>query len=370
MWRGDYHTFSRASLLSCGARDMTRLRVPDLDVAPVRPEEVPEDSVVSGFRVPPEASGMRLDRFLQNQLKRTSRTRSQVIIRISAFTYDGKRMRPSDRVRGGDHVFLWRPPWDEEPHDEVLTILFEDPHLIAIDKPSMMPVHPTARYYRSTLVKVLEVMRPDERMYLAHRLDRETSGVILLSKTPETDRALKRLFAEPATKGLDTKKPIQKTYLAIVTGDPPWETEIAQEPLELDPDNALRVKMRVAREGTGLFARTRFKVLERRTKEGRPYTLVSCALDTGRQHQIRVHLAHRGLVILGDKLYGADDRMFARQADGELTDADRIALELPRHALHAHHIAFEHPIVSGSSVSIESPLPADMQQFWDALDRT
>jgi 23S rRNA pseudouridine1911/1915/1917 synthase len=347
---------------------MTRLRVPDLEVPPVRPRDVSPDSVVSGFRVPPEASGMRLDRFLQNQLKRTSRTRSQHIIRVSAFSYEGKPLRPSDRVRGGDHVFLWRPPWDEDPHEALLTILYEDAHLLAIDKPAMMPVHPTARYYRSTLVKVLEVMRPNERFYLAHRLDRETSGVILLSKTAEADRAMKRLFAEPATKEENSKKAIKKAYLAIATNAPGWSSVAADEPLELDPTNALRVKMRVATPPEGLYARTRFEVLERRMNHssGRAYALIACALDTGRQHQIRVHLAHRGHTIVGDKLYGEDDRMFARGADGELTQDDLIKLEMPRHALHAHTIAFDHPI-DGSPVAIESPLPEDMRAFWDAL---
>src|SRR5512135_1209661 len=102
---------------------------------------------------------MRLDRFVQSPLRRTSRTRTQLIIRVSAFSPDGKRLRPSDRVRAEEHVMLWRPAWDEEETDTELPVLYEDEHLLAVDKPPSVPVHPTARYYRSTVVKLLEAAR-------------------------------------------------------------------------------------------------------------------------------------------------------------------------------------------------------------------
>src|SRR5262245_3681797 len=152
-----------------------------------RPDEVPEGSVVTVLRVPPEVAGMRLDRFVQSQLKRTSRTRAQAIVARGAYSPDARRLRGNDRVKAEQCILLWRAPWDEHASPVDLPVLFEDDHLIAIDKPAGAPVHPTARYHASTVVKRLEAARGDQRMMLAHRLDRETSGVLLLSKTPEAD---------------------------------------------------------------------------------------------------------------------------------------------------------------------------------------
>ena len=339
----------------------------------MRPEGVAPDAVVSAFRVPPECAGMRLDRFVQSQLRRTSRTRTQLIIRVSAFARDGKPLRSSDRVKAEDHILLWRPPWDEDEVSTPLAVLYEDPHLLAIDKPPHVPVHPTARYYRSTVVKLLEALRPDEKLYLAHRLDRETSGVLLLSRTAEADRAIKRIFAGETRGPGKVKKvavrEIEKVYLAIVHGSVAEDRFTSDLPLEEDPTSPLRVKMRIATEGEGLTARTHFEVIERRVRSGTEdrYSLVRCTLDTGRQHQIRVHLSAHGHAIVGDKLYGGDDGRFARGVDGELTDADRAALELDRQALHAHFLEVDHPI-EDRRVSITAPLPSDMQSFWDALE--
>jgi 23S rRNA pseudouridine1911/1915/1917 synthase len=351
---------------------VTRVRIHELGFEPVRPDGVTDDAVVSALRVPPELAGQRLDRFVQSELKRTSRTRAQLIIRVSAFDREGRRLRPSDRVKAEDHVLLWRPAWDEEEVLTALTILFEDPHLLAVDKPALVPVHPSARYYRSTVVKLLEASRPDDRLYLAHRLDRETSGVLLLSRTPEADRAVKRIFAGEKrgpgkVKKVDVRE-VEKVYLAIVHGAALGERTLCELPLELDPASRFRVKMRVAEEGTGLTARTTFEVVERRVRQatGEAYALVRCDLETGRQHQIRVHLAALGHPIVGDKLYGADDGAFARGADGELTAEDVTRLELPRHALHAHLLALPHPL-TGERVAIESPLPADLRAFWETL---
>lgn len=315
---------------------------------------------------------MRLDRFVQTQLKRTSRTRTQVIIGRGAYSLEGAAMRSSDRVRAEQHVCLWRAPWDEEaPTDVELPILFEDEALLAVDKPALIPVHPTARYYRSTVVKMLEAERPGTRQYLAHRLDRETSGVLLLSKTAEADRHVKAQFAglDPRTHRAAKERAVDKIYLAIAKGWPDSEEFVADFPLEEDGDSTLRVKMRRAKPGTGLTATTRCSVRGRRhSKAGdQKYSLIACELESGRQHQIRVHLSGLGFPIVGDKLYGGDERLHARGADGELTAEDLVTLELPRHALHAHELALDHPSGSGR-VRVVSPLPADLQAFWDGLD--
>lgn len=329
----------------------------------VRPPHVPEDAILRVFRVPPECEGMRLDRFLPSRLRSTSRTRARAIIENSAFSFDGRPLRPSARLRGEDWVALWRPPFDELEAPEDLTILYEDEHILAVDKPPLMTVHPTARHHRHTVIKRLEAQRPGQYLSLIHRLDRETSGVLLVAKSPEADRAFKRQLEDrslAAVRALTSGEPLataDKSYLAITWGVPP--EGFIDEPLEADP-SPLRVKMRVSVRGPGLPARTAVRVLSRRG----PYALVRCELYTGRQHQIRVHLAHAGTPVVGDKLYGPDENLLARAADQALTPDDLARLELPRHALHAHEYRLEH-CFTGQPLCITSPLPPDLRAFWD-----
>jgi 23S rRNA pseudouridine1911/1915/1917 synthase len=160
--------------------------------------------------------------------------------------------------------------------------------------------------------------------------------------------------------GEEESSAFDKEYLAIVRGTP--ADCLLEEPLELDPENSLRVKMRVAAPGTGLPAKTGVRVLETRGA----YSLVSCSLHTGRQHQIRIHLANQGHPLVGDKLYGPDERLLARAADGELTSADIALLELPRHALHAHRYRLRHA-VTGEALELVSPLAGDLARFWQSL---
>jgi 23S rRNA pseudouridine1911/1915/1917 synthase len=332
---------------------VTRLRIADEQAR--RPEGVPEQAVVTVLRVPPEAAGMRLDLFVQTQLKRTSRTRTQMIVRRSAFGADGQRLRVNDRVHAEQRVLLWREPWDETPVPTELPVLYEDPYIFAIAKPAGVPVHPTARYHRNTVVKLLEALRPGEPFTLAHRLDRETSGVLLLSKTKEADRRIKQR--------LEARTGIEKRYLAVTWGAPELDRFRVDLPLQIDERSRFRVQMKVARPGQGLTAATEFEVLDRSVAGGRPYALVRCNLETGRQHQIRVHLAAMGCPIVGDKLYGPDADLFGRGADGTLTADDRAVLELDRHALHAERLAFDHPITD-ARVVVEAPLPRDLADFW------
>ncbi|WP_437681618.1 RluA family pseudouridine synthase [Sorangium sp. So ce131] len=327
----------------------------------VRPPEVPEGSVVTVLRVPPESAGMRLDRFVQSQLKRTSRTRAAEIVARGAYSPEARRLRGSDRVRPEQCILLWRAPWDEQAPDTAIPVLHEDDALLAVNKPPSLPVHPTARYHKSTVIKMMEAARPGERLFLAHRLDRETSGVLLLCRTPEADRTVKAQFEE--------RTGVLKRYIAIAWGAPERDTFRVELPLELDTESRYKVKMRVAPPGRGLTAATAFEVLGRRADPltGRRYAMIRCTLETGRQHQIRVHLAASGLPLVGDKLYGPDEGMFARGADGELTDEDRRALELDRHALHAALLELTHP-ATGARVCIEAPLSDDLRAFWDALE--
>jgi 23S rRNA pseudouridine1911/1915/1917 synthase len=326
----------------------------------VRPVSVPEGSVVTVMRVPPECAGMRLDRFVQTQLKRTSRTRTQQIIAAGCFGPDARPLRGNDRVKAEQFILLWRPPWDEKAPDVEVPVVYEDDHLVAVNKPPGIPVHPTARYHASTVVKLLERARPGDHLRLSHRIDRETSGALLLARTAEADRLVKIQFEERQT--------VEKHYVAITWGWPEADRFRVELPLELDPTSKLKVKMRIAAPGQGLASRTGCEVLGRRTNPvtGRRYALVRCHLETGRQHQIRLHLAASGLPLVGDKLYGPDEGLFTRGADGLLTDADRAVLELPRHALHAERLELDHPM-TGARLLIQAPLPADLAEFWGGL---
>jgi 23S rRNA pseudouridine1911/1915/1917 synthase len=328
----------------------------------VRPLGVEPNAVLSVFRVPPEVEGMRLDVFLVSQFRRTSRTRAQMIIKASAYDASGKPMRANDRVVAEQRICLWRAAWDETPVPRKIDVVYEDEHLLAVDKPAGLPVHPTARYYENTLIKILERERGDDFLTLVHRIDRETSGVLLLAKDAESDRSMK--------KQLEEREGVEKEYLALTWGVPdPGDGARAfryERSVELDPESKTGVKMRLGRTDDALYAATRFAVEEVRTRAAKTYARVRCDLETGRQHQIRLHLAALGTPIVGDKLYGADEMIFARGADGKLTEEDHELLELPRHALHAARLSFAHPM-TGARITLTAPLPEDLQAFWDDL---
>jgi 23S rRNA pseudouridine1911/1915/1917 synthase len=338
---------------------MTRLRGVD-DAEYARPDGVHERAVRTVFRVPPEVAGQRVDVFVQSQLHRTSRTRAQFIVRASAFDATGRSLRPNDRVRAGQEILLWRAPWDETPVPTDLPVLYEDEHLLAIDKPANLPVHPTARYHRNTLINLLKASRPGEFLSLGHRLDRETSGVLLVSKSPACDRALKR--------ALERRDDISKRYVAITRGVPRGASErfLFERSMSLDLESRYKVKMRVNDAPDSLYAATWIEVEGVRRGNETAYALVRCDLETGRQHQIRVHLADLGAYVVGDKLYGHDESAFARAADGELTAADLALLEMPRHALHAASLELAHPM-TGAPLAVSAPLPSDMRDFWASL---
>ncbi|MFO0646308.1 MAG: RluA family pseudouridine synthase [Polyangiales bacterium] len=321
----------------------------------VRPEGVPDDALTSIFTVNPELAGHRLDRWLSIELPRLTRTRAQRIVESWAFDASGRQLRPSHRVRDGEVIVVFRPRWEEPEAPRDVPVLHSDAHFIAVDKPAGLPVHPTARFHQNTLTTVLTERFPNERLALAHRLDRETSGVLLAARTLRAERALKQSFA-----GRD----VHKTYLAIVHGEVTRDRFVVDAPLCLE-GGEVSVKMCVREESLGgAPSLTRVEVIERL----KGYSLVAAHPETGRQHQIRVHLAHVGHPIVGDKLYAHGDDVFLRCLDAPPDDETAALLMLPRHALHAHAIEFPHP-ETGATTRVEAPLPEDLRAFCAAHGR-
>jgi 23S rRNA pseudouridine1911/1915/1917 synthase len=308
------------------------------------------DIIPLRLRVPPECAGWRLDHFLKFRIHRLSRTKIRSIIETQVKLPDGRRARPSSGVRSGEIVQLDRPAPKEPPVPRHFEVLAEDDTFLAIDKPAGLPMHTTAKFFRNTLVALLRERYPEERLQICHRIDRETSGVLLIARQGEAASFLKKAFARRA---------VQKSYLAIVHGLPPDEGTIDLAMKLLDTPTHLM--MGVAEDG--LPSSTRYRVLERYPE----HALLACEPRTGRQHQIRVHLAAIGHPIVGDKLYRASEQQFMDFCDGGMTPELLAAFDgLPRHALHAHRLTFPHPR-TGAATTIESPLPPDLRAFLEDL---
>jgi 23S rRNA pseudouridine1911/1915/1917 synthase len=312
----------------------------------------PREIMPLALRVPPECDGWRLDHFLRQRIRRLSRTKIRTIIESQVRLDGGRAPRPAMTVRRGDVIHIDRPAPIEPEVPREFGILAEDEHFIAIDKPAGLPMHTTAKFWKNTLVALLRERYPAERLQICHRIDRETSGVLLIARTAAAASFLKRAFASRAVK---------KTYLALVHGVPEPCQGVIDAPMRL-LDTKTRIKMGV--EPDGLPAVTRYSV----ARTFAHHALVEAAPETGRQHQIRVHLAHIGHPIVGDKLYGGGEQAFMDYCDSGLT-AELLALfdGLPRHALHAARLTFPHP-VTREPVTVDSPLPRDLVEYMRELD--
>jgi 23S rRNA pseudouridine1911/1915/1917 synthase len=300
--------------------------------------------------VPAECGGWRLDHFLKRRIGRLSRTRIQSIIRDQIFFSDGRTVRPAAAVRAGETILLRRPAPIEPEVPRRFDVLYEDDAVLVIDKPAGLPMHTTAKFWRNTLTALLRERYPDQAMEVAHRIDRETSGVLVIARGREVASFLTQAFARRA---------IEKTYLALVKGHPPEAGRIDQ-PIKL-LDTKSHVMMGPAPDG--LPAVTGFRVVRRFAA----HALCEAHPETGRQHQIRVHFQTLGHPIVGDKLYGAGEALFMRACDEGVTPELLEAFDgLPRHALHAHRLTFPHP-VTRRPVTVESPLPADLRDYMAGL---
>jgi 23S rRNA pseudouridine1911/1915/1917 synthase len=291
-------------------------------------------------------AGFRLDHYLKRKIPRLSRTRLQAIIRTQLVA--PRPMKASSPVQVGDELVIRRPARPEPSCPRTVGVLHRDDQVLVIDKPAGLPVHASAKFYFNTLTRVLAETFPGEPLQIAHRLDRETSGALVVARGFQAASRLKTAFA---------RKLAKKTYLAIVRGAPDFAARDIDLPIALnDAPGALDVRM-VPTEGAPP-ALTRVAVLERRAG----CALVRAEPVTGRQHQIRAHLAAIGHPIVGDKIYGQPDDLFRAFCASGLTDELLALLELPRHALHAHTIEIPHP-ATGDPLRVESPLPADLAAY-------
>lgn len=349
------------------------------------PEQVELIVRASDLRQRVDEVNIRLDAFLQHHLSWRSRASIQRLIKEGFVLVDpvaperpalpgggsGCLMattRSGMRLRHGFKVVVVVPeelriPSGQLDHEE-LQILHEDEAVLAVDKPPFQPVHPSGRHLTGTLIQMVharyralgvEVDRKKAPIRLCHRLDRETSGVILVGKGERNHSRVMLQFEN---------RQVEKEYLAIVRGHPDRDEGVVDLPIGPDRGGEIRLKMAITDDG--LPSLTRWRVVERREVFGYgPVALVSCLPRTGRQHQIRVHLDALGHSLVGDKLYGVDPSYFLRGAAGELQDADLRRLGLPRHALHAHRLVWTCPVTQERR-EVVAPLAPDLQRFFDS----
>jgi len=302
------------------------------------------------FVVEQNYSGWRLDRYLCEKLPRLSRSKVQRIIAQGLVSQ--RALKNSTLVVPGLSFALRRRKFQEPETPAFVHEMYRDSAILVLDKPAGLPIHPTALYRRGTLVTLLQERYGSQPpVFPLHRLDRETSGILLCGCEPDATRRLMRAFAEGQ---------VHKEYLAICEGDPPRDEFMVDAPIA-DGGRLVRIAVRIDRRH-GKAARTEFQVLKRFRRNGAWFALLRARPHTGRQHQIRVHLREAGFPLVGDKIYGPDEGYFDRFSRHCLEPEAWLRLRLPRHALHAALIRFEHPS-SQSQVSFQSPLPADLQSF-------
>lgn len=315
------------------------------------------------YEVLPGDEETRLDLFLNDRMEWRSRSSIQRLIADGMVALANRQaaVKASTRVKAGDvySVRIPRPKRELDglasgAIDVVLDILYEDQWILAVDKPAGIPVHPAGRLLDRTVVTALKARclesgagRPED-IKLCHRLDLETSGVLLVSKDP---------VSMPRFAGQFEQRTVEKEYLAIVHGEMKEDSGEIDLPIGLDRKSRINMKRGIDRR-SGQQARTSYRVEERFGG----FTLVRLELHTGRHHQLRVHLSAIGHPIVGDKVYGLDERFFLMHFEGKLSADAMERLLLPRQALHAHRLKAHHVMLK-KDITMEAPLPDDMQDF-------
>ncbi|HEY2530110.1 MAG TPA: RluA family pseudouridine synthase [Xanthobacteraceae bacterium] len=329
---------------------------------------------------PAEEAGERLDRLLAVHIAELSRSRLKALIVAGAVAVDGRTIRdPSHRVNSGATIVLDVPapkPASPLPQDIPLAIAYEDDDIIVIDKPKNLVVHPAGGHWTGTLVNALIAhcgaslsgIGGEQRPGIVHRLDKDTTGLMVVAKNDRAHKALAAQFADHGKRG----EPFERTYLAFVWGAPERPSGTIDRPIDRHP--YARDRMAV-REG-GREAVTHWQVLERfvgTRSSRRPgkggqaaeavASLLHCRLETGRTHQIRVHLASVGHPLMGDRMYGTGFRTKTALLSAK---AQAALAALGRQALHAHMLVIKHPS-SGEILRFQSELPPELVRLYDAL---
>jgi 23S rRNA pseudouridine1911/1915/1917 synthase len=324
--------------------------------------------------------GERLDRVLARHVAELSRSRLKALIEAGAVTLDGRTIRdPSHRVNSGAALTIELPPPEPakpEPEAIPLKVVYEDADIIVIDKPRNLVVHPAAGHPTGTLVNALIAhcgsslsgIGGERRPGIVHRLDKDTTGLMVVAKNDRAHRALAAQFADHGRSG----EPFERSYLAFAWGAPERPHGVIDKPIDRSPKARDRMAVR---EG-GREAVTHWQVLERYRGKAEPKhslnpkakpepvaSLLACRLETGRTHQIRVHLAAIGHPLLGDDLYGAGFRTKIKLLPAA---AESALAALGRQALHAHILTVKHPS-SGEILTFRSELPPDLSRLREAM---
>jgi RluA family pseudouridine synthase len=295
---------------------------------------------------------VRLDRYLAGRFTYRSRTGWVRMIEAERVLVNGRACRSSQVVRVGDRID-YVPRRETEPAVTTkVPRLYEDAFLLVVNKPPNLPVHPAGRHFRNTLLCILLAERgetlDEPGIRIVHRLDRETSGVVIFGKARAAAAFLARQFE---------RHRVEKEYLLLVHGVPAEDRFTVEACLGRSPTSRVRKAVGVVPEGEGRTARTDFTVVAR----GPEHALLKAQPRTGRLHQIRVHARHAGFPVVGDKLYGLDERLFLKLAAGEALSAiDHAQLLLDRQCLHAWRLQLEHP-GTREPFQATAPLPADME---------
>jgi 23S rRNA pseudouridine1911/1915/1917 synthase len=313
-------------------------------------------SIPEEFHVKARMVGKRIDAYLSSRYQDFSRSVIQKVIDAGAVLVNGAPVKASYKVRLDDLIRVWLPDLGDDaptPEDIPLSIVFEDEAFLVVDKPPGMVVHPARGHWAGTLVNALQfhfdtlsTVGGEERPGIVHRLDRDTSGLILIAKDDRAHRALSSQFAE---------RTIQKEYLAIVSGVISRDTDYIERPIGPHPTHREKMAIRLPEDG-GKPAMTYYEVVERFPR----HTFVRLKPRTGRTHQIRVHLTHLGHPILADKLYAGRSAVTHSDLLGALP-ADLDPILLNRQALHAHRLSLVHPL-TGAPLAFEAAIPADMAE--------
>ncbi|GAC1474279.1 MAG: RluA family pseudouridine synthase [Isosphaeraceae bacterium] len=315
----------------------------------------------SEFRVKARMIGKRIDAYLSSRYPDYSRSVMQKVIDAGAVLVNGQPVKASYKVRLDDLIRLWLPELSDDaaaPEDIPLEVLYEDEAFTVVNKPAGMVTHPAKGHWSGTLVNALQFhfdrlssVGGENRPGIVHRLDRNTTGLLLVAKDDIAHRKLAAQFEQ---------RTIHKEYRAIVSGVPERDSDYIERPIGFHPTNREKMAIRTPEDG-GKAAVTFYQVLER----FRGYALVRCAPQTGRTHQLRVHLAHIGHPIVADRAYSGRSQLTLGDLLGpEAGEAGTILLD--RQALHASTLSLTHPL-SGIPLSFNAPLPLDMERTLAAL---